>query len=168
MAEYWDLYDKNKNKLERVAKRGEKLNAGEYHLVVNVWIKNEKDEFLISRRSPNKSHPLMWECTGGSVLKGETSLEGALRETSEELGITLDKKDAIFIGRANRYYPNCSDILEVWLFNVDTTKTEKIKIQLEEVENAKWASVDEIKEIYEKDNFLVNPYFESILSSVKE
>ena len=80
MIEYWDLYDKNRNKLEKTVKRGDYLNDDEYHLVINAWIKNSKNEFLITQRSINKKHPLMWECTGGSALINETSIDAALRE----------------------------------------------------------------------------------------
>ena len=58
-----------------------------YHLVVHVWIRNSKGEYLISQRSANRpTYPLMWECVGGSVVKGEDSLQGAIREAKEEVG----------------------------------------------------------------------------------
>lgn len=31
----------------------------------------------------------MWECVGGSVVKGEDSLQGAIREAKEEVGVDL-------------------------------------------------------------------------------
>ncbi len=160
MQEKWDLYDKNGNLLERKANRGEKLLFGEYHLVVNAWIVNDNNEFLITRRSAKKSHPLMWECTGGSALSGEKSEEAAIREVKEELGITV--KEGILIGRTRRYYPNRPDILDVWLFhsNVDINE---IKVQEEEVCEAKWASVDEIKRIYNEGSFEANPFIEEAL-----
>ena len=37
-----------------------------------------------------KAYPLYWEATaGGSVLQGETAMEGALRELREETGINV-------------------------------------------------------------------------------
>lgn len=64
------------------------MPADGYHLVVNVWIKNSKGEYLISQRSADRpTHPLMWECVGGSVIKGEDSLGGAIREAKEEVGV---------------------------------------------------------------------------------
>ena len=126
MKEFWDLFDKNRNKLKRKGVRGEKLKFGEYHLVVNAWIKNANNEFLITRRSAKKAHPLMWECTGGSALMGETSEEAAIREVKEELGI--DVKNGVLIGSTIRYYPNCPDILDVWLFE-NNNKLEEITIQ---------------------------------------
>ena len=49
MIEYWDVYDKNRNKIDKVVQRGENLNEDEYHIVVCVWIRNEEGKFLISR-----------------------------------------------------------------------------------------------------------------------
>lgn len=68
MAEYWDIYDKNFEKINKTVKRGDKLKDDEYHLVINAWIVNSKGEFLITQRVETKPHPLMWECTGGSAI----------------------------------------------------------------------------------------------------
>lgn len=164
MKEEWDLYDKDRNKLEKIVKRGDYLNDDEYHLVVNAWIKNSKGEFLITQRSKNKSHPLMWECTGGSALKGETSKEAALREVKEELGIDISNSRGKFIGSTLRYYKGCPDILDVWLFTCDISSKE-IKIQEEEVNDFMWASVDKIKELYDNKKFEANAYFKEIIEN---
>ena len=74
--ELWDLYNENRELLGRDHIRGEEIPEGCYHLVVHVWIRNSKGEYLISRRSADRpSFPLLWECVGGSVLKGEDSLQ---------------------------------------------------------------------------------------------
>ena len=80
--EIWDLYNENREIIgEHV--RGEELPENAYHLVVHVWIENANGEFLISQRSESrKIFPLMWETVGGSVLIGETSLQGAIREVT--------------------------------------------------------------------------------------
>lgn len=49
--------------------------------MVHVWIRNFKGEYLISQCSANRpTYPLMWECVGGSIVKGEDSLQGEIRE----------------------------------------------------------------------------------------
>jgi len=111
--ELWDLYDKDRNKLERQAIRGEKLNDDEYHIVVNIWIKNSKNEYLITQRAEGRSYEFMWECTGGSAEAGEDSLSVAIRESKEELGIILEKLNGILLGSELRYYSGCNDILDV-------------------------------------------------------
>lgn len=60
--ELWDVYDKNRNQTGEVISRYDFFNDtnSAYHLCVHVWIKNDKGEWLISKRTPNKSFPLLW------------------------------------------------------------------------------------------------------------
>lgn len=161
MTEIWDIYNKDRKIIGKI-KRGEKLKDNQYHLVVNVWIKNSKNEFLITQRSESKTFPLKWETTGGSALTKETSLEAALREAKEELGIKLNPKNAILIGTTYRYYPNCNDILDVYLFKEDI-KLQNIKVQKEEVNDVMWASKEKILDLYRQDKFEANDFFSKIL-----
>ncbi len=88
MAEYWDLYDEALHPLGRAHRRGEPMEAGTYHLGVDVWVVNSRGEILLTLRAPEKRElPDEWENTCGSVLDGETALEGAMRELREETGI---------------------------------------------------------------------------------
>ena len=165
--EYWDLYDKERNKLNKIVQRGDKLQDGEYHIVVNAWIRNSKNEFLITQRSANKKYAFMWECTGGSALKGETSLDAATREVGEELGIKVDKSTGVLIGTTLRYYPNCPDIFDVWLFTSNVL-IDEVTIQEEEVCNVMWASVEKIKELWAERKFEANAFFEDVLRQLEE
>ena len=89
--EKWDLYTRNRELTGREQIRGEAIPEGFYHLVVHVWLKNRHGQYLISKRSADRpTYPLFWECTGGSVLLGETSLHGAAREVKEEVGVDLE------------------------------------------------------------------------------
>lgn len=160
--EKWDLYDKDFHKLNKTANRGDTLNDDEYHMVVNAWIINNKNEFLITQRSPNKSHPYMWECTGGSALIGESDIDACIREIKEELGIDIDISTAQFIGSINRYYAGCPDILRVYLFK-DNTPIEKITIQEEEVMDVMWANKNKLLELYNSGKFEANAYFKEII-----
>lgn len=162
--EKWDLYDKNFNLLNITANRGDKLTDDQYHLVINAWIINDKNEYLITQRSPNKSHPCMWECTGGSALAGETDIMACVREIKEELGIDIDVKTAKFIGQSNRYYPGCPDILRVYIFR-DNTPIENVTIQKEEVMNAMWADKQKLLELQANHQFEANAFFQEVINS---
>ena len=86
--EYWDLYDAEKRPLGRTHRRGEPLPEGAFHLGADIWTVNPRGEILLTLRAPEKDDlPNEWENTCGSVLAGETPLEGALRELREETGI---------------------------------------------------------------------------------
>lgn len=165
--EEWDLYDENRKQLNKSVVRGEKLADNEYHLVVNAWVINSKKQFLISQRAPTKTYPYRWECTGGSVLKGENSLKGAMRELKEELGIQVDADSAILVGTTNRYYVGCPDILDVWLFRADVS-LEELTLQKEEVCNVKWASAEEIEKLIQEDKFEANAFWKEVLEYGKE
>ena len=103
MSEMWDLYDRNRKMLDKKVIRGEKLSDDDYHLVTNAWIRNSEGKYLISQRVEWKAHPLMWECTGGSVLMGEDTYHGAIREAKEELGIDISNAPYAFVGSTTRY-----------------------------------------------------------------
>ena len=95
--EIWDAYDKDGNKLGYELKRSmaKNLPDGVYHVVVMVYTITKAGEILSTQRARNKTYPLKWEVTGGSILKGETAREGAVRELYEETGIRKECSDLI-------------------------------------------------------------------------
>lgn len=147
MAEFWDIYDGNKKNTGRTAERGVyEFKDGEYHLVVQAIILNTKNEILISKRAPFKKFGGMWECNGGSALKGETSLEGILREVKEELGIRFSKTEAIFLKEVKREMVP-ANFKDLWLFKRDI-KDEEITFPDGEATDFKWVSIDEFMEMF--------------------
>lgn len=146
MSELWDIYDKNRNKTGKTAIRGvDKLKEGEYHIVVTAVILNSKNEILLTQRAEFKTYPLMWECNGGSILAGETSLQGVIREVKEEVGVEFKEEDAVFLKSLER---SCvpPDFKDVWIFRKDV-KDEEITLPDEEAFNFKWVSIDEFDEM---------------------
>ncbi len=57
MKELWDVYNFRGEKLNKKVYRGERLKDDEFHIVVNSWIKNEDNKFLITQRVATKSFP---------------------------------------------------------------------------------------------------------------
>lgn len=73
-------------------------DKGIYHQGADVWIINSRKEILIQKKSPKKKlEPNVWDMTGDSVIKGESSLDTLKRETFEELGIELNVSKVIKI-----------------------------------------------------------------------
>ncbi len=92
--ELWDLYDEALRPMGRTHRRGEPMAPGTYHLGADVWVINSRGEILLTLRAPEKEDlPNEWENTCGSVLAGETALEGALRELREETGIVAGPEE---------------------------------------------------------------------------
>jgi len=148
--EYWDLYNKDKQKLNKTHLRGEKLNPNEYFLAVNVWIINDKNELLLTQRHPNKHWPLKWECTGGAVLAGEDSYLGALREVEEEIGIKLKTKGKLIDTILLKDY-----IKDIYVFN-ENVNIKETKLEKGAVVDIKWVTINELNEMY-KNNEIPDP-----------
>ena len=102
-------------------------------------IVNSQGQYLLSQCHPQKTYPLCWECTGGSVLAGEDSLNGAVREVREELGIILNPFKAEMIYQIRR--EDVQDFYDVWLFHADIDISE-IKMQETEVISIQWVDRD--------------------------
>ena len=159
MSEFWDILDETGNATGRTHERGKPMNKGEYHLEVCVWIENDDGKYLISQRSPNKTFPNMWECTGGNAVAGDDSLTTALKEAKEELGIILDPLN----GRMIKHLlpcgtANCHGLVDIWLFrqNVDIST---IIFAPDETCNAMWASRDEINRMIDEKAFTTGGLF---------
>ncbi len=156
--ELWDLYTEDRKLTGKEHIRGEKLPENMYHLVVHVWIKNSKGQYLISQRSANRpTFPLMWECVGGSVLKGESSIDGAIREAKEEVGVELLPDNGKLIFSKNRKIidgKRFNDILDVWLFQYDGDVT-LINATTDEVKQIVWMDKNQILDLL-KQNELVD------------
>mgnify|MGYP003292884723 CR=1 FL=1 len=156
--ELWDLYTQDRELTGKEHIRGEEIPDNMYHLVVHVWIKNSKGEYLISQRSANRpTFPLMWECVGGSVLKGESSIDGAIREAKEEVGVELQHYNGKLVFSKIRQIVDgkkFNDIVDVWLFQYDDEVTLK-NATTDEVTQTVWMNKSQILDLF-KQNKLVD------------
>ena len=96
--EWNDVYDKNRNLTGRVHRRGTRWKAGEYGLVVCVWVYDGKGNLLLTRRAKGKSFAGTWENSGGAAKAGETSRQAIARELFEETGIRAEPAEFELIG----------------------------------------------------------------------
>jgi len=154
--EIWDLYDEERRIIgEHV--RGTELPENGFHLVVHVWIKNSDGKYLMTQRSRNKAtFPLMWECVGGSVIKGENSIQSAVREVKEEVGLELAPEDGQLLMTKTRRMiggKRYNDIVDVWLFRHDGDVSLD-DATTDEVEQIRWMDRAEI-EALRRENRLV-------------
>lgn len=151
MEEIWDILDEEGNKTGRTMKKG-LTPEGLYHLGADIWIINSENKILIQKRSPKKKNsPNVWAMTGGSVIKGETSLQTIERETKEELGISLNMKDIQFI----KHYKTGRVWLDTYLIKQDICLGDVI-MQEDEVCDVKWATYDEIEDLWNNNQFMEN------------
>lgn len=157
-GELWDIYDKNRIKTGRIVERGRTMKQDEYHIVVHVWIRNSRNEYLISKRTPNKTFPLLWECTGGSALTGEDSYTAAIREAKEELGVDLSECEGRLLFSFLRQNHNFPDFCDVWLFHTDVA-ADTVVLQEGETCGAMWADREKINSMIDSGLFIGRKMF---------
>lgn len=153
--ELWDLYDEQRDLVATDHVRGEAMPDGTYHIAVHIWIKNSEGKFLISRRSASREeHPLLWECQGGSILKGEDSLSGAIREVREEVGVELDPASArLFHTSLKKGDPFRNGFLDAYTFGYDGDVDLK-RATTDEVSEVRWLTREEIGALYDEGKFV--------------
>jgi len=150
--EIWDAYDEGGKKLGFNQFRDEPIPGGVYHIVVEIYTVTENSEVLITQRHQNKPWALKWEITGGSILKGETPEQGAIRELKEETGIEVTDSDLNFVySYINKNIPSIYKCFVVFI------NKEKTKIQLQEGETIdyRYLPYSEFKQFIKIDDYVV-------------
>lgn len=158
MEEILDIYSRDGKYLgTRTREECHRKNPGFYHKPVWIWIINSKNEVLVQKRaSIKKSFPNYWDMpSAGHVAAGESSIQGAVRETAEELGIITKEEDYIYVGEY--ICEKTWEIGQVYLLKIDIG-LEDLKLQVEEVDEVKWLSLEDFKKLFYSNDFI--PYDE--------
>jgi len=145
--ELLDVYDDFGKKTGRVIVRGdknEKLGEHEHIAVAVIYIENNKGEFLMQKTSIEKGGE--FSSTGGHVCHDEEPLESIQREVFEELGVSVDKDEIKYLG----YLLYDKPIRHMFYLKKDIDINDVI-VQKEEVEFAKYLTIDEINTLIEKE-----------------
>ena len=144
-----DLYDNNKNVTGLKIYKDDKIPTGMRILVVVVILQNSLGQFLIQKRSQIKDGK--WALTGGHPKSGETSLEGIKTEVKEELGIDIDKPILFKTVKDDDSY------CDLYYLKKDI-KLKDLVLQETEVSDAKYASEEEIEDLFNKGIFKKSHY----------
>ncbi len=157
--ELWDVYDKDRSLTGRLHRRGDFMERGDYHLVVHVWMKNSRGEYLLTKRAPNKGWSNMWESTGGSAIAGDDSLMAAIREVKEETGLQLSAGS----GKCIISYMREDCFVDVWLFLQDFS-LEDVVLQEDETVDKMYADADKIRSLVKNGEFVPYSYLERLFA----
>ena len=148
MEELIDCLDEFGNKTGKIKTKSEIKRDGDYHKVIAVLIVND-DNILIHQRSKNKKvYPNLWSLfVRGHVQAGEDSLDAALREIKEEIGIDVDKSELEFLYTLKEEAKK-KDYIENMFYDTFLLRKKidlkDITIQKEEVDDIKYINIDEV------------------------
>ena len=170
MEEIIDIYSRDGKYLWTATKSAcHSKNPGFYHKPVWIWIINDKQEILVQRRTANKKiEPNKWDSScAGHVIAWENTIDGAIREVYEELGVETKKKNYKFI--CEYLIDEIFTIGQIFLLKLNLEENE-FKLQKEEVAEVKWLTYDEFKKLFYSEDFVWsdNDYKEFILNMLKE
>lgn len=151
--EYFDLYNKDGVRLNKSMSRGGSNNPGEYHLVVHIWIRNSRGEYLIQQRNkPDDEVLYQWAATGGAVLVGEESIPAAIRETYEEIGYGIQPEQLQLVKRYYIENTNANYITDLYLVEADIDLQTLILDEVE-VKAVQYKTMNQIKQMIQDNTF---------------
>ena len=121
------------------------LTEGELKTVGIVVCLNDKQQFLVIRRSDIDEREGQWTIPGGHVDDEDLSIEaGAIRELEEETNLSCNPSDLIYLGepKTEKFY----FLTQQWTgdVNIDSPNPKTGEI---EHDAYKWLSIDKIKEL---------------------
>lgn len=99
MKEFLELFDAQNRSLNQQLLRRQVHEQGHWHRTSQVYVLNNQNELLCNLRHPSKDlFPKLWDVSiGGHLEPGENYETCALRELSEELGITAEPEKLSFL-----------------------------------------------------------------------
>ena len=143
--EYNDIYDRNGNRTGKVHLRGTPWRAGEYGLVVCVWVYDGKGNLLLTRRAQGKSFAGTWENSGGAAKAGETSRQAIARELYEETGIRAKEEEFELLSTRR----DKDSFFDFYCLK-NATPIEDIVLLEGETSAAKWVTFAEVREMIKR------------------
>ena len=125
------------------------LTEGELKTVGIVACLNDKQQFLVIRRSDIDDREGQWTMPGGHIDEEDCTIEhGAARELEEEANLTCDVCDLIYLGqpKPEKFF----FLTKKWTGEV---KVNKPNPETDEIEHDdwKWLTIDEIKDIEDSE-----------------
>ncbi len=161
MEEMIDVLDENGIKTGEILTRKEVHKKGIWHRCIVVAIIDNNNQILMQQRSYKKdTNPGKWDVSvAGHISAGQTSLEAAIREVEEEVGIHLYKEDLQYIFTTrNESRPKEDHIAkhfyDFYIAKISEIDMDHITLQESEVENAKLVNKEEFKYMIEHEDMV--------------
>jgi isopentenyldiphosphate isomerase len=128
---------------------------GLWHRTIHLWILNSKGELLLQQRSKTKdTNPNLWDISvAGHIEKGQSSIEAALRETKEEIGLVCKAEELEFLFEVQNIFidPHTAvqdhEFQDVYILKADLDIS-KLKCEVNEVQALAWVHWSDLEKSY--------------------
>jgi ADP-ribose pyrophosphatase len=106
-------------------------------------LENEKKQVLLSKRANTGYMDGMWDFAGsGHVDEGETAIQAVIRESKEEMGITIASNNVKFAHLTHRLGRNGKRTYYDIYFIIENFEGEPSIAEPEKCSNLKWFNID--------------------------
>lgn len=95
MDELIDILDAEGNETGKTAMKSEAHKNGWFHQTVHIWFYTLDSKILLQQRGKDKDiYPLLWDVSvAGHIGSGENISIAAIREVTEEIGLTISRSE---------------------------------------------------------------------------
>lgn len=158
-----DICDDSNNLIGIRKLKSEAHRDGSWHRAAHIWIYNSQGEVLLQRRAKQKQlYPDVWDVSvGGHVSAGETPIEAAIKEVSEEIGLRIAADDLEFfkVVKTSPPFPEFknNEFYYAYFLKFDGG-IDELKLQDEEVQAVAFLAIDEIKRRLDLDESKFVPH----------
>ncbi len=148
MEELIDVLNEDGTKTGEVVTRREVHEKGLWHRIVVIAILDKEGHLLMQQRSKHvKTNPEKWDISAA----GQTSIEAAIREVKEEVGLKIEQEELMYITTYSEPTRKQGEIIDNQLYDFYVVikpkiDMENVKMQENEVENVKLCNLEEVKD----------------------
>jgi isopentenyldiphosphate isomerase len=155
-GEYWQLMSNNGEMLPEKIDKDDILVQKLLHGAAHVWIWRNvggKKQVLLQRRAGNMP---IWPSfldisAAGHTNSGESPLATAVRETREEIGLSLNADELFLVGVHRRLIPMPATVWAhnefSWIYLYELKNQTEFSLEEREVESVKWVELDDFVEM---------------------
>ena len=166
MSEFIDLYDRNRNLLNKEVDRKTYLfQPGEFMMYVLAILENEEGKFLITQRALNKKWAAgHWEMPGGGAKSKESSLDAIKREVKEETNLDVKNGRVVYsyFNEDNDRHDNY--FVDIYHFKFDFDLSD-VTIHKNESIDCKCVTIEELISMNQEQSFL---HYERIMKALQQ
>lgn len=152
---------------------------GQLHASVHIWFYTLSNEILLQKRANSKiAFPNLWDVSvAGHISSGEKAITAAIRETEEEIGLTISEADLKFIGNFKEFFKHGDSFIDneihyIYLSQLNN-KLSDLAIQKDELSDLRLININEFKKFINNKlkNEIVphsNEYYKLIITEIKK
>ena len=167
--ELFDTYDENGKPTGEAVDDDIVHAQGLWHKNAHIWIMNDRNQILLQKRSAEKKHfaDLWMYSAAGHLSAGETSIECAIRETGEEIGIDVTENQLEYLYTTKEsFVPDNNEFNDIYLLKLNLDLAD-FSLQESEVADLKWIDFAEFTDMVNKKSGELVPQWDYLEKLIK-